>query len=182
MSNKRLLSKSMRQSPAQDSFPTTLASFVTRLMLRSNDDENDEIGKLRKENDILQRDNLQLRKELSKYKTDYNKTKSELKSLEKSSEGLCNCDYCDYVTSSYEDIIDKYDKSIQENQLSEKLVKELVKDIIQTNSRLEIFIRRNQILENTCQKLNIHVPTQGMDELNKLLEDLNQSINTSSKQ
>ena len=109
MSN-RLLSKPLRQSPVQESFSphtskNSFASFVTKLMLRSDDQEKDEIGKLQKDNDILKRENLQLRKELSKYKNDYTKTHSELKSLEKSAEGLCNCDYCDYVTNSYENII-----------------------------------------------------------------------------
>ena len=179
MSN-RLLSKPLRQSPVQESFSPNIsknsfASFVTKLMPRSDDEEKDEIGKLQKDNYILKRENLQLRKELSKYKNDYTKTHSELKSLEKSAEGLCNCDYCDYVTNSYENIINEYDKSIEKTQQCEKLVKGLLKDIIQANEHLEILINRNQILENTCKNLNIPIPTKGMEELDKLIKDLESS-------
>lgn len=185
MSN-RLLSKPIRQSPVQESFsPNTskksFTSFITNLMLRSNDEETDEIGKLQKDNDMLKRENLQLIKELSKYKKDYQKTNIELKSLEKSAEGLCDCDYYDYVTNSYDHIINEYYKSIEKTQQCEKLVKGLLKDIIQTNEHLEILINRNQILENTCKNLNIHVPTKGMEELDKLVEELKQSIDTSNE-
>lgn len=180
----RLLSKPINQSPTQESSPniSSFSSFVSRLMSRSDDEEKDDIGKLQKDNDILKRENLELRKELSKYKNEYTKTHSELKSLEKSAEGLCNCDYYDYVTNSYENIIQEYDKSIEKTQQYEKLVKELLKDIIQANERLEILINRNIILENTCKKSNIPIPTKGMEELDKLVEDIESSIDNKSQE
>lgn len=182
----KLLSKPINQSPTQElSSPNTssFSSFVSRLISRSDDEEKDNIGKLQKDNDIdiLKRENLELRKELSKYKNEYTKTHSELKSLEKSAEGLCNCDYYDYVTNSYENIIQEYDKSIEKTQQYEKLVKELLKDIIQANERLEILINRNIILENTCKKSNIPIPSKGMEELDKLVEDIQSSIDNTSQ-
>lgn len=182
----KLLSKPINQSPTQElSSPNTssFSSFVSRLISRSDYEEKDNIGKLQKDNDIdiLKRENLELRKELSKYKNEYTKTHSELKSLEKSAEGLCNCDYYDYVTNSYENIIQEYDKSIEKTQQYEKLVKELLKDIIQANERLEILINRNIILENTCKKSNIPIPSKGMEELDKLVEDIQSSIDNTSQ-
>lgn len=181
----RLLSKPINQSltqesPSSNTSKKSFSSFVSKLMsdsdIEKHDIEKHNIEKLQKDNDILKRENLQLRKELSKYKTEYTKTHSELKSLEKSAEGLCNCDYYDYVTNSYENIIQEYDKSIEKTQQCEKLVKELLKDIIQANERLEILINRNIILENTCKTSNIPIPTKGMEELDKLLEDIQSSI------
>jgi predicted nucleic acid-binding Zn-ribbon protein len=156
--SKRFFEKPMQQSPKKLSYyesptsnePKTLSFNIFKESHRQRPStESESYHKLQKEITALRLDNLQLTKELSKYKNEYFKATRELKS----SERTCDCDYCDYVTTSYEHIIHEYDKSIEKNKLSEQFIKELLQDIINTNKSLEKVIEDPLQLDNLVDSI-----------------------------